>query len=102
MKKITINHKNYDLDQLPEEAKKHLASIQHVDSEIARREADLAVYKTARGAYLQALINSLPPDCPAQLDQIDHDLIQILKKRMNEAEKVVNRSYPPLKKRHFR
>ena len=57
---ITIDNKQYDLDSLSEDAKAKLASIQFVDSELARLQAQAAAYQTARAAYSKALQATLP------------------------------------------
>ena len=57
---ITIDNKQYDLDSLSEDAKAQLASIQFVDSELARLQAQAAAYQTARAAYSKALQAALP------------------------------------------
>ena len=51
MTKITINEKEYDMGLLPEKARGNIVSIQFVDAEIKRLEAQLSVLKTARLAY---------------------------------------------------
>lgn len=58
--KITIDNKDYDFDSLSDEAKGQLASLQFVDSEIARLNAQNAVLQTARIAYSKGLQNALP------------------------------------------
>jgi len=60
MNQVTINQKAYNLDLLSEDAKAQLASIQFVDSEIKKAEANIAVLKTARVAYGRALNEALP------------------------------------------
>ncbi len=55
MTTITIDNKQYDLASLSDEAKSQLASIQFVDSELARLQAKAAVLQTARLAYSKAL-----------------------------------------------
>lgn len=57
---ITIDNKEYDLDQLSAEAKAQLASIQFVDAELARLQAQAAALQTARNAYAKALQAALP------------------------------------------
>ena len=59
MPEIKINDKSYDLDNLSEDAKKQIASLQFVEGEIKRLDAQLAVYKTASIAYSTALKNIL-------------------------------------------
>ena len=57
---ITIDEKEYELDLLSSEAKAQLASLQFVDAELARLNAQVAIYQTARMAYSTALKGSLP------------------------------------------
>jgi len=59
MSTITIDEKEYDLDQLSGEAKAQLQSLQFVDAEIQKLKAQLAVLQTARMAYSKALKDSL-------------------------------------------
>ena len=58
--KITIDNKEYALDSLSCEAKAQLASIQFVDNELARLQAQAAALQTARMAYSKALQEALP------------------------------------------
>ena len=60
MPSITIDNKSYDLDSLSDEAKAQLGSIQFVDSELARLQAQAAALQTARMAYSKALQAALP------------------------------------------
>ena len=60
MPNITIDNKQYDYDTLSNEAKAQLASIQFVDSELARLQAKAAALQTARIAYSKALSEALP------------------------------------------
>ena len=55
MASITIDGKDYNLDDLSDEAKRQFSSIQFVQSEIKRLEAQIAVYKTASNTYTNAL-----------------------------------------------
>ena len=59
MAKLTINGKEYDLDAISENAKAQLASLQFADAEIQRLNAQLAVFNTARNAYLKGLLADL-------------------------------------------
>jgi len=61
MRTITIDGKSYDADALSPEAKAQLASIQFVDSELVRLQAQSAALQTARMAYAKALNESLNP-----------------------------------------
>jgi hypothetical protein len=60
MTTISIDNKSYDLDTLSDEAKAQLASIQFVDAELARLQAQAAALQTARIAYSNALQAALP------------------------------------------
>ncbi len=59
MAKITIDGTDYDIDSLSDKAKEQVASLQFVQNEIKRTEANLAVMKTASVAYSTALKNEL-------------------------------------------
>ena len=60
MPSIKIDNKEYDLDTLSDECKAQLASIQFVEQELARLQAQAAVLQTAKASYLQGLKASLP------------------------------------------
>jgi len=60
MSHITIDGKTYELDSLSNEAKAQLASLQFVDAELARLQAQAAALQTARMAYAKALQEALP------------------------------------------
>jgi hypothetical protein len=55
MAKITINEKEYETDDMSDEAKLHLQSLQFVDNEIVREQLKTAALQTARNAYAKAL-----------------------------------------------
>jgi septal ring factor EnvC (AmiA/AmiB activator) len=59
MAKITIDEKEYETDDMSDEAKAQLQSLQFVDNEIAREQAKIATLQTARNAYAQALQKEL-------------------------------------------
>lgn len=60
MAKISIDSNEYDTDKFSEETKAQLISIQYVDQELVRLQAQLAALQTARIAYANALKASLP------------------------------------------
>jgi hypothetical protein len=60
MSQITIDNRDYDLDTLSDDAKAQLQSLQFVDAELARLQAQAAVLQTARMAYVKALQAALP------------------------------------------
>lgn len=55
MAKITINEKEYETDDMSDDAKAQLQSLQFVDNEIVREQLKTAALQTARNAYAQAL-----------------------------------------------
>ncbi len=57
--RLLDNHP-YDLDTLSAEAKAQLTSLQFVDAELQRLQAQTAVLQTARMAYSKALQAALP------------------------------------------
>ena len=59
MTTLKIDNKEYDLDTLSDECKAQLASIQFVDQELAKLNAQAAVLQTARIAYAKALNDAL-------------------------------------------
>ena len=60
MPQVQINGKDYDLESLSDDAKKNLASLQFVQTELKRLEAKLAVFRTSEAAYARALTQLLP------------------------------------------
>ena len=60
MPQVQINGKEYDFDSLSDDAKKNLASLQFVQTELKRLEAKIAVFKTSEAAYARALNGFLP------------------------------------------
>jgi len=60
MPTIKIDNHTYDLDTLSDEARAQLTSLQFVDAELARLQAQAAVLQTARMAYAKALNEALP------------------------------------------
>ena len=62
MPKITIDKKEYELDDLSEAAKSQLANMNLCDQRIQQLQRDIAITQTARNAYAAALKNELPKD----------------------------------------
>lgn len=60
MSTITIDNKEYKLEELSDDAKAQIGSIQVVDQKISDLNAELAIMQTARNAYAQAVISLLP------------------------------------------
>lgn len=59
---VTIDDIEYDLDKLSDEAKNQLVSLQFVDQELQKLNAQAAVFQTARMAYAEALKEALPKE----------------------------------------
>lgn len=57
---ITIDNKQYKLDDLNDTAKNQLMSIQAADQKINTLKQDLAFMQTARNAYVKVLSENLP------------------------------------------
>ena len=61
-KTITINDKEYGLDDLSDAARAQLVSLQITDQEINRLQQQQKIAQTARNAYAQALNAELPKE----------------------------------------
>jgi len=59
MATITIDGKEYDLDDLNNNAKEQVASLTFAQNEIKRLEAQIAITRTAAAAYSNALKSEL-------------------------------------------
>ncbi|UZE95135.1 DUF6447 family protein [Alkalimarinus alittae] len=62
MAKLTIDDKQYEIDKLPPEAKAKLDSARFCEQKIEQLEAEIAIARTARAAYLQSLPSLLTDD----------------------------------------
>ena len=62
MATIKIDDKDYDVDDLSEEAKAQVASLNFVDAELSRLQLKSAAMQTARNAYASALQSLLGED----------------------------------------
>ena len=59
---ITIDDKDYNLDDLSDECKAEIQSLQFCESEIARLNAKIAIAGTARIGYQRAVAKLLEED----------------------------------------
>ena len=55
MAKVNIDGKEYEFDDLSDEAKAQVVSLQFVQGELKRLDAQIAVFKTAEVGYLREL-----------------------------------------------
>ncbi len=60
MATIKIDGQDYNTDEMSDEAKAQLNNLHFVDTELARLQAQAAVYQTARASYANALKAALP------------------------------------------
>ena len=67
MATIKIDGQDYDIDNLSDGAKGQLNNLHFVDTELARLQAQAAVYQTARASYASALKAELPVVADAAL-----------------------------------
>jgi len=59
---VTIDGKEYALEDLSDKAKADLGSMQLVDQKIAQNQQEMAILQTARNAYAKSLAEQLPED----------------------------------------
>ena len=57
---LTVEGKQFDMDDLSEEAKSSAQSVAFCDNKINQLEAELAVVKMARNGFVQRLVDALP------------------------------------------
>ena len=55
MPKITVDGTEYNTEDLTENGKAQLASLQFLEQQMVKLKSEIAVYQTARNAYAQAL-----------------------------------------------
>lgn len=60
METVTIDDREYEIDQLSDAAKAQLTNLRVVDQEIARLQQQQSIAQTARNAYANALKAELP------------------------------------------
>ena len=60
MAKVTIDGKEYDSDNLSDNAKAQLNSLNYIQSELKKLENQSAILRTAQAAYSNALKSELP------------------------------------------
>ena len=73
MTKITIDEKDYDVDDLSEEAKAQVISLNFVDAELNQLQLKVAAMQTARNAYANALKSLLGEDEDSEVEMSEDD-----------------------------
>lgn len=61
-KTVTIDGKEYPLDDLNEVAKNQLVNLRAADQKIAAVQQELAMFQTARNTYAKLLAENLPKE----------------------------------------
>ncbi|MBO9432437.1 MULTISPECIES: DUF6447 family protein [unclassified Sulfitobacter] len=62
MAKVTIDGREYDSDNLSDDAKQQLANVQICEQQVQKLQREIAITQTARQAYIGALKEALPAD----------------------------------------
>ena len=62
MANIKLDGTDYDIDSLSDEAKATVSSLQFVQSELQRANANIAILKTAESAYINSLKQEVVKD----------------------------------------
>ena len=73
MTNITIDEKDYDVDDLSDEAKAQVVSLNFVDAELNRLQLKIAAMQTARNAYGTALKSLLGEDEDSEVEMSEDD-----------------------------
>ena len=73
MTKITIDEKDYDIDDLSDEAKAQVVSLNFVDAELNRLQLKVAAMQTARNAYATALNSLLGENEDSEVETSEDD-----------------------------
>ena len=73
MAKITIDEKDYDVDDLSDEAKAQVLSLNFVDAELNRIQLKSAAMQTARNAYATALKSLLGENEDSEVEMSEDD-----------------------------
>ena len=55
MPKITVDDIDYNTEDLSDNVKAQLASLQFLETQLAKLQGEIAVYQTAKNAYISAL-----------------------------------------------
>ena len=74
MAKITIDGKEYDSDDLSDEAKGQIISLQYVQGELQRISHQAAVLETAKLAYGRALKQARGEESDEEFEIVGDDL----------------------------
>ena len=73
MTTIKIDEKDYDVDDLSDEAKAQVLSLNFVDAELGRLQLKVAAMQTARNAYANALKSLLGENEDSEVELSEDD-----------------------------
>ena len=59
MPKITVDNIDYNTEDLSDNGKAQLASLQFLEAQMNKLKSEIAVYQTARSSYIAALKSEL-------------------------------------------
>ena len=59
MPKITVDDIEYNTEDLSDNGKAQVASLQFLEAQVTKIKSEIAVYKTARNTYIAALKSEL-------------------------------------------
>ena len=62
MPKITIDGTEYNTEDLSDNGKAQLASLQFLEVQMSKLNSEIAIYQTARNTYISALKSELDSD----------------------------------------
>lgn len=65
MPKITVDGIEYNTEDLSDNGKAQLASLQFLEAQLNKLQSEIAIYQTAKGAYANALKAELDKIQPA-------------------------------------
>tara|TARA_B100000902_G_scaffold362384_1_gene380595 strand:- start:381 stop:590 length:210 start_codon:yes stop_codon:yes gene_type:complete len=68
MPKITVDGIEYNSEDLSDNGKAQLASLQFLEAQMNKLKGEIAVYQTAKGAYVNALKAELEKQEPIKAD----------------------------------
>ena len=71
MPSIKIDDKEYDVEDLSQEARNQLQAVQFVDQELVRMQLRIAAMQTARNAYARALAAELGTEPAGEDPELD-------------------------------
>ena len=69
MPKITVDGIDYNTEDLSDNGKAQLASLQFLENQLNKLQGEIAVYQTARASYMNALKSELEKQDPVVAEE---------------------------------